>query len=58
MGCEGYIVCHACNWSLVYCQLNKEDYWSLLDHLRLDSWIIVVKGLVLISLEPTENPYG
>lgn len=57
LGWKGDLVPHVCHWSQVCFELKK-DSWSPLDHWWLDSWLIVVEGNVLISLESTENPCG
>ena len=55
LGWEGDIFLHVCPEEEVYCQLKKGHYWSILVHMWLDSWMMVVKGDVFISKEPTES---
>ena len=57
VGWEGDIFLHVCLKGEVYCQLKKGHYWSLLVHMWLDSWMILVKGDVFISPELTDSLY-
>lgn len=52
-GCEGNTGPQGCCWSPLCYQLKKGDSESQLDHLQLDSWVMMVKGM----FDPTRTQW-